>query len=110
MATITNGMKTVLTTDKEVLGLGAGMFLHSLELLWEIAQHFEPGVLRVEPVAITQAILKYKDTPESTTPIAMDLSDWKMELYRLEERDVPYEFRIVQVELFVDERKLIAAI
>jgi len=110
MATITNGMKTVLTTGKEVMGLGPGMFLHSLELLWEIAQHFEPGVLRVEPVAITQAILKYKDSPEATTPIAMDLSDWKMELFRLEERDSPYEFKIVQVELLVNERKLIASI
>ncbi len=109
MATITNGMKTVLKTDKEVTGLAGWMFLHELELLWELAIHFENDSVRLEPLKVTTAILRYKESRETDKVQVLDISNFTAKFHVQSERK-NLEVKIDYVHLMPEVRTIVVTI
>lgn len=109
MATITNGMKTVLKTDKEVTGLAGWMFLHELELLWELAIHFESDSVRLEPLSVTTATLRYKESRETDKVQVWDISDFNIKFHVQSERK-NLEVKIAYVHLMPEVRTIVVTI
>lgn len=107
MATITNGMKTVLKTD--VTGLENWMFLHELELLWELAIHFESDSVRLEPLNVTTAILRYKESRETDKVQIIDISNFTIKFHVQSERK-NLEVKIAYVHLMFEVNTIIITI
>ena len=109
MATITNGMKTIITSDKEVTGLESWMFLHELELLWELAIHFDTDSVRLEPINVTTAILRYKESRETKTIQTLDISNFTTKFYVQSERK-NLEVKILYVHLMPEVKTIVVTI
>lgn len=109
MATITNGMKTVLKTDKEVTGLAGFMFLHELELFWELAMHFESDSVRLEPLKVTTAFLRYKESRETDKVQVLDISNFTAKFHVQSERE-NLEVKIAYVHLMPEVRTIVVTI
>lgn len=79
----------------------------SLNINWVVKIEKETSILTVHVDKIKSAQLQYIEKNETKT---IDLTEWKLEIYKTEERISPFQFFITDVDMDFKNKKLIASI